>query len=98
MVFFSTVASVLRCGVVVVTLFVLVVDYVAHVRHATVQLTFTLFFPVLKTRWSLWFDRKCFLILATLVWTVRRDDVSFSFRGCGCIFVAVVKAFVESIQ
>ena len=32
------------------------------------------------------------------VWGVKPDDVSFSisFRGCGCVFLAVVKAIVES--
>ena len=32
------------------------------------------------------------------VWGVKPHDVSFSisFRWCGCVFLAVVKAFVES--
>ena len=58
------------------------------------------------------FGGNCFLIrlrkvLATFVWTfllygggggVNPDDVSFciTFRGCGYVFLAVVKAFVES--
>ena len=36
MVFFSTVASVLRCGVVVKNFLVMVLNDAAHVRHATV--------------------------------------------------------------
>ena len=98
----------MRCDVVVVNkdFLVVVVNNAAHVRHAAV----THFHVVLvKTGLRLWFGGKCFFIrlrkvLATLVCTFLLYGglnqmmflLLFRFAGaCGCVFLAVVKAFVE---
>ena len=108
---FSTVASVLRFGVVVVVVvvknfLVMVVDDAAHVRYATVA-----YFHIILVKdwvemvvwWEVFLDQVeegfsdvglgIFAVLG-----VKAYDVSFtiSFRGCGSVFLAVVKAFVES--
>ena len=85
----------------------MVVDDAAHVRHAAV----TDFHVVLiKDGCRLWFGGKFFLIrlrkvLATLVWKFfllgGLNQMVFRFfffflRGCGCVFLVVVKVCVES--
>ena len=57
----------------------------------------------------MWFGAKCFLVrfekgfgdvgwYIFALWGVKPDDVSISitFRGRGCVFLAVLKAFVKS--
>ena len=97
MVFFSSVASVLQSSVVVGKDFlVVVVDDAAHVHHAAVA-----DFHIVLVKDGVIRLRK---VLATLVWTfllyggVKPDDALFSisFRGCGCVFLVVVKVYAES--
>ena len=96
MVFFSF-FSVLRCGVVVGKDFlVVVVNDATHVWHAAVA-----DFHIVLVKDGVIRLRK---VLATLVWTfllyggVKPDDALFSisFRGCGCVFLVVVKVYAES--
>ena len=106
LVFFSTIKSVLRCVVVVIKDFlVVVVSNAAHVRHAAV----THFHVVLVKDgveivvwWKVFLDQveEGFGDVGLYIFTVlgvKPDDVSTSipFCGCGCVFLAVVEAFVE---
>ena len=93
--FFCTVASVLRCGVVVKHFLVMVVNDAPHVRQAAVA--FTLF--LLKKGWRLWCCGKCFLIRlrkvsATVVFTFllygRLNQMMFLFLF---LFVGAVVFF-----
>ena len=106
--FFSSVTFVLRCDVVAVNkdFLVVVVNNAAHVRHAAV----THFHVVLVkdgVEIVVWWD--AFLdqvekgfgdvgLYICAVWGAKPDDVStyIPFCGCGCVFLAVVEAFVES--
>ena len=107
LVFFSTIASVLRCGVVVGKDFlVVVVDDAAHVRHAAVADFHVVFVKdgvQILVWWEVFLDQVeegfSYVGLDIFpVWGFKPDDASFSisFRGCGCVFLAVVKVCVKS--